>query len=131
MVDSLAQAQDSLDGFCVAVGDGRRRAGGTVADLAEAESLLALPPMPYPAEGTLVRRVAANGLVSVWGNRYSVPPAVIGTEVKVRWRLGDHTIDMVSATGRLVATHRKVPRGQGRVVRLPEHTEVDPLRWTL
>ena len=30
---------------------------------------------------------------------------------------------MVSASGRLVAAHRKVPRGQGRVVRLPQHTE--------
>ena len=104
------------------MGDDRRRAGGTVAELAEGEALMGLPPMPYPAEGTLVRRVAANGLVSVWGNRYSVPPAVIGTEVQVCWRLGDHIIDVVSASGRLVATHRKVPRGQGRVVRLPEHT---------
>ena len=107
VVDSVAQAQDSLDGFCVTVGE-----------LADAEQLLALPPMPYPAEGILVRRVAANGLVSVWGNRYSVPPAVIGTEVNIRWRLGDHTLWVVSASGRLVATHRKVPRGQGRVVRL-------------
>ena len=122
VVASLAQAQDSLDAFCVAVGDGRRRAEGTVAELADTEALMGLPPMPYPAEGRLVRRVAANGLVSVWGNRYSVPPAMIGTEVNIRWRLGDHTIDVVSASGRLVATHRKVPRGQGRVVRLPEHT---------
>ena len=122
VVDTLAQAQDSLDAFCVTVGDSRRRGEGTVAELADAEPLLQLPPMPYPAEGRLVRRVAANGLVSVWGNRYSVPPAVIGTEVKVCWRLGDHTLWVVSASGRLVATHRKVPRGQGRVVRLPEHT---------
>ena len=60
MVDSLAQAQDSLDAFCVTVGDGRRRGEGTVAELAEGEPLLDLPPMPYPAEGTLVRRVAAK-----------------------------------------------------------------------
>ena len=65
---------------------------------------------------------AANGLVSVWGNRYSVPPSVIGTDVTVRWRLGDPGFDVVSASGRLIATHRKVPRGQGRMVRLPEHT---------
>ena len=100
-------------------------AGGlraTVGELADTEPLLPLPPMPYPAEGTLVRKVAANGLVSIWGNRYSVPPSVIGTEVSVRWRLGDPTFDVISASGRLVASHRKVPRGQGRVVRLPEHT---------
>ena len=71
----------------------------------------------------MVRKVAANGLISVWGNRYSLPPSVIGTDVSVRWRLGDSTFDVISASGRLVATHRKAPRGQGRVVRLPEHTE--------
>lgn len=121
-VTSLAEAQDSLDHFSQTVGDARRRAGGTVGELAEAERLLTLPPVPYPAEGTLERKVAANGLVPVWGNRYSVPPSVIGTDVSVRWRLGDRRFDVISASGRLVATHRRVPRGQGRVVRLPEHT---------
>ena len=121
-VGTLSEAQDSLDEFCERVGDARRRAEGTVGELADTEPLLPLPPMPYPAEGTLVRKVAANGLVSIWGNRYSVPPSVIGTEVSVRWRLGDPTFDVISASGRLVASHRKVPRGQGRVVRLPEHT---------
>ena len=47
---------------------------------------------------------------------------MIGTEVTVRWRLGDPTFDVISAPGRLIASHRKVPRGQGRMVRLPEHT---------
>ena len=122
VADSVAQAQDSLDAFCQTVGDTRRRGESTVDELADAEPLLPLPPMPYPAEGTLVRKVTANGLVSVWGNRYSVPPELIQTEVRVRWRLGDATIDVVSAAGRLVVTHRKVPRGQGRVVRLPQHT---------
>ena len=82
-----------------------------------------LPPLAYPAEGVLTRKVASNGLVSVWGNQYSVSPGVIDTQVTVRWRLGDPTISIFSAGGRLVATHRKVPRGQGRTVRLPEHTE--------
>ena len=122
-VNTVAQAQDSLDTFCATVGDARRRAEATVGELADTEPLLPLPPLPYPAEGTLVRRVASNGLVSVWGNRYSVPPGVIGTQVSVRWRLGDPTIDVISSSGRLVATHRRVPRGQGRVVRLPQHTE--------
>ena len=122
-VNSVAQAQDSLDVFCATVGDARRRAEATVGELADTEPLLPLPAVPYPAEGTLIRKVAANGLVSVWGNRYSVPPGVIGTQVSVRWRLGDPSFDVVSASGRLVAAHRKVPRGQGRVVRLPQHTE--------
>ena len=84
---SLAQGQDSLDGFCERVGDARRRAGRTVGELTGAEPLLDLPPVPDPSERTMVRQVAANGLVSVWGNRYSVPPSVIGTGVSVRWRL--------------------------------------------
>ena len=119
---SLAQAQDSLDHFCERVGDARRRAGSTVGELADTEPLLPLPAVPYPAEGTMVRKVAANGLVSVWGNQYSVPPSMIGTEVTVCWRLGDPSFDVVSVSGRLIATHRKTPRGQGRMVRLPEHT---------
>ena len=81
---SLAQAQDSLDRFCVTVGDSRRRGDSTVGELAATEVLLELPPLPYPSEGVLNRKVAANGLVSVWGNRYSVPPGVIGTDVTVR-----------------------------------------------
>ena len=47
---------------------------GTVADLAEAESASTTPNASIRLSGTLVRREAANGLVSVWGNRYSVPP---------------------------------------------------------
>ena len=100
-------------------------AGGvrvTVADLADSEHLPEFPSVPYPAEGTFTRKVASNGLVSVRGNRYSTPLGVIGTDVTVCWRLGDPTISIFSAGGRLVATHWKVPRGQGRVVRLSEHT---------
>ncbi len=122
LVNSLGEAQDSLDEFCVSVGDSRRRGEVTVGELADSEPLLELPPLAYPAEGTLERKVAANGLVSVWGNRYSVPPGVIDTQVTVRWRLGDPTISIFSAGGRLVATHQKVSRGLGRTVRLPEHT---------
>lgn len=120
-VTSIAQAQHSLDSFCQTVGDARRRGESTVGELAETEPLLELPAVPYPAEGTLERRVTPNGLVSVRGNRYSVPPGVIGTQVTVLWRLGDPTISVLSASGRLVATHRQAPRGMGRVVRLPEH----------
>lgn len=122
-VASLAEAQQTLDGFCVSAGDTRRRGNSTVGELANSEPLLDLPSLPYPAEGTLIRKVAANGLVSMWGNQYSTPPGVIDTEVTVRWRLGDPTISIFSAGGRLVATHRKVPRGLGRTVRLPEHIE--------
>jgi hypothetical protein len=80
-----------------------------------------LPERPYPAEVIEVRTVAANALVSLWGNRYSVPPGLVGSHVQIRWRLGADTIT-VHAHGQLICTHQLAPRGAQRTVRLPEHT---------
>lgn len=121
-VASPAEAQASADRFCVEVADARPRAGATVAKLADAEVLLALPDAPFPAEVTVVRTVAANALVSLWGNRYSVPPGLVGGHVQIRWRLGATTIELRAAGG-VVATHTLAPRGAQRTVRLPEHTK--------
>ena len=142
-VASPAEAQASLDRFCVEIADHRDRTGrsdrpgaaasdradtggpadrATVAELADAEPLLALPDAPYPAEVVEVRTVAANALVSLWGNRYSVPPGLVGGHVQIRWRLGAETFTVGSA-GAIVATHRLAPRGAQRTVRLPEHTK--------
>ncbi len=99
-----------------------RRGDSTVGDLGNSEPLLGLPPVAYPAEGTVTRIVAANALVSVDGNRYSVPLALVGTEVKVKQRQGSDELIIISAAGTPVATHRAAPRGIGRLVRLPEHT---------
>jgi transposase len=120
---SLAEAQASLDRFCATIGDARRRGDTTVGELGNSEPLLELPAVPYPAEGTMTRTVAQNALVSVDGNRYSVPPGLVGTEVEVRQRLGSDVLIIVSAAGTIVATHRVAPRGVGRLVRLPEHTK--------
>lgn len=68
-----------------------------------------------------VRTVAASALVSLWANRYSVPPGLVGGHVQIRWRLGAETIT-VHARGSVVATHRLAPRGGQRTVRLPKHT---------
>jgi len=107
-VGSPAEAQASVDRFCVEIADARPRTGRsgppgadihspggigvrpdrlTVGDLADAEPLLALPEAPYPVEVVEVRTVAANALVSWWGNRYSVPPGLVGSPVEIRWRL--------------------------------------------
>ncbi|MGH9271785.1 MAG: Mu transposase domain-containing protein [Ilumatobacteraceae bacterium] len=94
----------------------------TVAELAAGEALLALPAAPYPAELRVVRTVAANALVSLWGNRYSVPPGLVGGHVQVRWRHGTDTIT-IHAGGAVVTAHRLAPRGAQRTVRLPEHTK--------
>ncbi len=119
---NLADAQALLDRFCSTTGDARRRGDVTVGELGDSEPLLGLPAMAYPAEGTTTRIVAANALVSVDGNRYSVPPALVGVEVKVRQRLGSDELQVISPAGTVVATHQTAPRGVGRIVRLPEHT---------
>lgn len=150
-VSSPVEAQLSVDRFCVELADARTRpilgspsgtglsdaAGAdvhspdgtrvrpdrvTVGDLADAEPLLALPEVRFPAEVTEVRTVAANALISLWGNRYSVPPGLVGGHVQIRWRLGAETIT-VHAGGVVVTTHRLAPRGAQRTIRLPEHTE--------
>jgi len=122
---SIDDAQTSLDAWCVEVADQRLRdadnAMVTVAQTAEAEQLLALPAAAFPVTVTLERVVAANALVAVWGNRYSVPPGLIGVNVQVTHRHGADTID-ISSTGRAITTHRLAPRGAHRTVRLPEHT---------
>jgi transposase len=120
-VASSAEAQASVDRFCATIGDARPRGEATVGALADTEPLLALPDAPYPAEVVEVRTVAANALVSLWGNRYSVPPGLVGSHVQIRWRLGADAITL-HARGTVVATHQLAPRGAQRTVRLPEHT---------
>lgn len=120
---SLAEAQADLDGFCAATGDTRPRGETTVGELADQEPLLGLPELPFPATREDTRVVAANALVAFDGNRYSVPPGHIGTQVTVRQRLGSPVLEVISAAGRVIATHREVPRGRGRIVRLAEHTK--------
>lgn len=120
-VTTALEAQASLDVWCETVADSRRRGDATVAELAEAEPLLGLPVAPFPAEVTEVRTVAANALVSLWGNRYSVPPGLVGGHVQVRWRLGEPTIT-IWVNHRQVCVHRLAPKGAQQTVRLPEHT---------
>ena len=120
-VASPAEAQASLDRFCVEIGDNRSRGDSTVGALADAEPLLVLPDVPYPAEVVELRTVAANALISLWGNRYSVPPGLVGSHVQIRWRLGTEHFT-VHAHGQQVTEHRLAPRGAQRTVRLPEHT---------
>ena len=116
-----AQAQSSLDQWCVEVADARRRGPQTVAELAAAEPLMPLPPVCYPAMLDVERVVSASALVSFDGNRYSVPPTLAGQSVRVCHRLGEPLLRIVSAAGVLVATHRRVPAGAGQLVRQPVH----------
>jgi transposase len=120
-----AQAQSSLDAFCAGPADARRRrADGTwttVGSLAAAEPLLALPAVPYPATVIVSRVVGANAAVAFRGNSYSVPPGLAGSQVECRHRLGTSTLEICSAAGKLLASHRLAPAGAGTLVRTPEH----------
>ena len=124
-VGSPEAAQVSADRWCVEVADARvRRIDGAVCTVAEAaagEPLLELP-AAFPATLTLHRAVSANALVSVWGNRYSVPPELAGTAVEVTHRCGTDSIEIHSA-GRVAAAHRLAPPGAHRTIRLSEHTQ--------
>ena len=116
-----AEAQRTLERWCVEVADRRRRGPLTVAQKAAAEPLLPLPAAAYPAELRAERLVSASALVSFEGNRYSVPPTLAGQTVSVRLRVGEPVLQLVSAAGVLVATHRRAPAGAGQLVRSPAH----------
>ena len=59
--------------------------------------------------------------MSYEGNRYSVPPGLHGQRVGVRRRLGSAELELVSASGALVASHRLATAGQGALRRSEEH----------
>jgi transposase len=121
---SVAQAQASLDAFCARVGDSRARQRDgertTVGGLAAAERLAPLP-APFPATVTALRVVSAQALVAFAGNAYSVPPGLAGSTVTVSHRLGQLTLDIATASGTVLARHRREPDGAGVLVRDTVH----------
>jgi hypothetical protein len=138
-----AEAQLSLDRFWSSTGDDRLRPPGryldpgevtdgevtdterprwpSVRELADAEQLMALPPVPYPA--TIEVRAFADDKASVAfrGNRYSVSPGMGGIELTLRHRLGTGTLEVFSPAGTELVSHRLALRGSGQMVRTPEH----------
>src|SRR6266576_1506505 len=116
-----AQAQSSLDAFCAGPADARRRrmdgAPATVGALADAEPLLALPAVPYPATVIVSRAVGANAAVAFRGNSYSVPPGLAGPAAECRLRLGTAVLEIFSASGGRRSSHRLAPDGAGTLVR--------------
>ncbi|MCA1845657.1 MAG: IS21 family transposase [Actinobacteria bacterium] len=115
------QAQASLDAFCARIADARPRGDATAGALAASEPLRPVPRTPYPVEVSESRGVSWGALVSVDGNRYSVPPAFVDSTVMVHWRVGDPGFEIRSITGEVLARHHRRPPGAGAAVRLPEH----------
>lgn len=138
------EAQVQLDRFCARITDQRPRTVAdleaivgieqaavlltnqgmkrpTVATLAELEVLDDLPLTPFPATVHVSRRTGPSALVAFEGNRYSVPPGLVGADVAVRHRLGSNRIEIVSMSGAILAVHERVAPGMGRIVRDPDH----------
>ena len=135
---TMEEAQLSLDRFWATTGDARLRPPGryldpgaavdgdrlvwpSIGELADAEQLMGLPPVPYPATIIVRRPVDERASVAFRGNRYSVAPGLAGVELGLRHRLGTPTLDVVSPAGVVMVTHRLAPPGAGQMVRTPQH----------
>src|SRR4051794_7988730 len=116
-VTSMAEAQRSLDRWCVEVADQRQRPDGTVGELAAGEPLRALPAIAYPALISVERKASRSALVAFEGNRYSVPPAWAARTVTVHARVGEPVLRIFSTAGELVATHRRALASTGQTTR--------------
>lgn len=105
--------------------DERRRVRGgqrvAVGELAAAEPLRPVPAVPFPAGLAAARTVTAQALVAFRGNSYSVPPGLGGATVTVTHRLGSAEVAIVTASGAVIARHRRAPDGTGAVVRDSGH----------
>src|SRR6202167_3910294 len=120
------EAQVSVDRFWATTGDARLRPPGryaepgtlvdgvrpvwpSVGELAEAEALMALPAVPFPATIEELHTVDDRASVAFRGNRYGVNPGLGGVELTVRQRLGTATVEIFTPAGVLMASHRLAP----------------------
>jgi transposase len=136
--DSPEAAQVSLDRFWATTGDARLRSPGriedppadgsrprwpTVGELADTETLMALPAVAYPATVETTAVVDHQASVAFRGNRYSVPPGYRAATMRLFHRLGTGSLEVVSPSGILLVTHSLAAPGAGLMVRTPEHRE--------
>ena len=80
-----------------------------------------MPSAAYPALIVVERKASRSALVAFEGNRYSVAPGHAGRTLTVRARVGEPVLQIVAATGELVATHRRAAAGAGQLIRSVEH----------
>lgn len=128
---SVLEAQARLDAFCASKGDHRMRvidehgSKASVADLVAAERLRPVPTEAFPATLQVTRTVRPQALVAFRGNRYSVPPELVGQTVTISHRLSSTSLDISStrATGQpvVLARHRRAADGAGVTVRTETH----------
>jgi transposase len=128
---SALEAESRLDEFCLSKGDARLRVVDdegtkrTVGELADAERLRPVPLEAYPATVAVTRTVRPQALVAFRGNRYSVPPELVGQHVAISHRLGSQHLDVsvISGSGApvVLARHRRAADGAGVTIRTDDH----------
>ena len=121
---TVAAAQAGIDALAAQM-DGRQRPRDgqrvSVGELAAGEPLRPVPGVPFPAQITAARIVSPQALVAFRGNSYSVPPGISGTTVTVTHRLGSDHLAIATASGAVIARHRRARDGSGLSVREPGH----------
>jgi len=120
---SMLEAQQSLDAFATSVSDGRRRGPSTIGELGASEPLRALPALAFPAEIVAERVASRSALIAFEANFYSVPPGYAGQRLVLRMRVGEPQLQILTATGLTVATHRRATTGAGQTIRTSEHDQ--------
>jgi transposase len=119
-----ADAQHGVDALAARMDTRRRVHGGqqvSVGELAAAEPLAPVLGVPFPAGLAVTRTVSPQALVAFRGNSYSVPPGLRGAAVTVTHRLGSAELAIATASGAVIAAHRRAPDGAGAVVRDSGH----------
>jgi transposase len=118
---TMGEAQHSLDRWSAEVSDQRRHLAGTVGERGAAEPLRALPAAAYPALIAVERKASRSALVAFEGNRYSVAPGHAGRTLTVHARVGEPILQILTAAGEQIVTHRRAPAGAGQLIRSAEH----------
>ena len=122
---SPGQAQADLDRWAIAVSDQRKRAG--VNDRRARRAGAACCGCPGPRSRRSSRSSGssrATAMVAFEGNRYSVPPGLVGQTVTVRARSASCTWRSSRPAGRRVARHRRAPAGAGQILQSAEHARL-------
>jgi len=83
---------------------------------------MSLPAAAFPAVLEVARTVERRALAAFEGNCYSTGPELAGQSVTIRAaRLGEREVEIRSASGVVVARHRRAPSGAAQTIRAAEH----------
>ncbi|MFE0462618.1 IS21 family transposase [Kitasatospora sp. NPDC058965] len=116
---TVHEAQASLDRLAARMDDAGPAAdpaGAAGAPLPVAETLRALPPVPFPIWVRARRTVGDRGLVPFDGNLYAVPGHLAGAVLEARRRLDQSYLFLATTAGAVIARYALAPAGAGLTV---------------